>query len=162
MLKIDYNAAQELQVSLFTSSGSAITGAAHGDVTCYYKKEGASSWTTKTLDSGNWREDGSGLYYVTFDSTDTDTYGTFVYRVVHANGYFTGHATITDWASEATQLQNIYDLLATKVNKEALLERERALDNQLTRLIKMADELDNAYTELITDIAYLKNRIASL
>ena len=162
MWYLDYNTEQEAPVLLLTSLGSSIVGAVAGDITFYFKKNGASSWTSKTLNASTWRESGSGIYYVTFSASDTDTYGTFLWRATHASGYAADVAEITDYATEAALLQDIYDLIATKANKSDISDRERALDNQLDALAKAYSSQSDAISHLQMQIAALKARIAAL
>jgi hypothetical protein len=155
MFNTDYNQSADLPVFLFTSAGVAITGALHTAVTVYYKKQGATSWTTKVMSASNWTESSGGLYYITFTPTELNTYGNFWFRTVHASGYYVGGVTITDYATEATSLANIYTLISTKVNKDDILDRERALDTQVSYLQKL-------YNEMLTDIQEINNQLAGL
>ena len=162
MLLVNYNVNSEIQVSLFTSAGVAITGAAYTAITCTFKKYGSSTWTTKTLNTSTWREVGSGLYYITFSDEDTNTYGNFYYRAVHTTGYFTGVAKITDYATEAVLLQNIYNILSEKVNTADILTRERELDNLVEFAQDTYDQLVDDISQLELQIRSLNNRIAAL
>ena len=161
MYNTDYSAAADLPVSLFTSAGVAITGAAYSSITVYYQKYGASAWASKTMSAANWTEDAGGLYYITFLATELDTYGLFKYRVVHASGYYTGMVTVSDYATEADSLSTIYATIATKVNKNDIIEREVALDRQVAYLQRLyADMLDDI-REVERQLAGLRRRIGS-
>lgn len=162
MLKADHNIEGELPVALFTAAGAAITGATAGSIVAKYKKYGATSWITKTMSGANWREAGSGLYYITFTAGETDTYGLFNYWVEHTNGYGINAVQIDDYATEAATLQAIYDRMATKVNKLDILDRERDLDNQIKFLGRSYDEVMDDVIHLQSEVAALQARITAL
>jgi len=164
MNKADYNTESELQVSIYTQAGTAVTGLEAADVTCYYKKYGDSTWTSKTLDSANWREDSdsAGTYYITFTGTEMNTYGYFSYRAHYGVSYGVGVVNITDYADEAAQLQEIYDLMATKVDKADLVVLERDKDNVVTYLSSAYDQLLSQFEQLSMEVAGMNARIAAL
>lgn len=63
---------------LITDTGLVgITGLTSSDVACSYRKEGDSSFTSKSLDGDNFEEIGLGFYSITFTDTELDTLGTF-------------------------------------------------------------------------------------
>jgi len=161
MYNTNYSEAADIPVILFTSAGSAITGAAHTSVTVQYKKYGDSSWATKTMSAANWTEESGGLYYINFSAAELDTYGTFSFKVVHASGYYTGMVNVSDYATEATQLSAIYALIATKVNKDDILDRERALDVQVAYLQKLYAEMLDDVREIGRQVAGLRRRIGA-
>lgn len=164
MQKADYSTEQDLPVVLYSITGVVLTGLVHGDISLYYKKYGDTSWATKTLNAANWREDSGGMYYITFTASETDTYGRFVYYVRYdaTNDYGTNIVLITDWETEASQLQDIYDLLAAKVNKSDILDRERRLDQQVDYLAKDRAALQEILTQLQLQVSGLRYRIAQL
>jgi hypothetical protein len=155
MMKADHNTEGEMPIALFDASGTAITGALASSVTVKYKKYNDTSWSTKSMSGANWREAGSGLYYISFTAAETDTYGAFSYWVAHASGVGFNIVQIDDYATEAATLQAIYDRLGTKVNKLDIIDRERDLDNQLKSLAR-------AYEQALDDITHLQNEVAAL
>lgn len=162
MMKADYNNEGELPVALFTSGGAAIVGATAASVVVKYKKYQATSWATKTMSAANWREVGGGLYYITFTAGETDTYGVFAYWVTHTNGVAFNLVQIDDYATEAAILQDIYDRLATKVNKLDIMDRERDLDSQVKALARSYEQAMDDITHLQNEVAVLNTRIAAL
>jgi hypothetical protein len=77
------NTARELPVILIDDSDfkTGKTGVAFGDVTCKIRKDGASAWTSKTIDTNNWNEIGDGHYTIDFTAGNLDTNGLFEYIV---------------------------------------------------------------------------------
>lgn len=59
-------------------------GATAGQVTISYRKEGATSWSSKTA-VGNWVEVGKGVYLVSWSTSDLNTIGRFDAVVEHAS-----------------------------------------------------------------------------
>ena len=147
---------------MYTSAGVAIPGLAAGDVTCYFKKSGDTSWTTKVLDASTWSEESGGLYYITFTATDLGVYGNFVYFVLYGSDYGTGTVLVTDYSSEADTLQDIYDLMSLKVNKSDILVRERDLDNVVKALGKSYAQSITDLIQMFNELTALKSRIAAL
>lgn len=155
MYSANYNEEADIQVVLFTSAGAAISGATHSDVTVQYQKYGSATWTTKTMSAANWTEDTGGIYYITFAAADFDTYGLFKFRVVHASGYYTGAVNVSDYATEANLLASIYATVAAKVNKDDIIERERAIDTQVAYVQKL-------YASMLDDVRGINHQLAGL
>lgn len=61
------------------TSGAPVTGLVFGNMTCLYRKEGAGSFTSKTITALNWIEIGNGIYTVTFTASELDTLGSFTF-----------------------------------------------------------------------------------
>lgn len=80
---IKQSTARTLPVILIDSSDfiTPITGTVFGDVTCKFRKEGDTSWTTKTIDATNWTEIDDGHYDIDFTAGNLDTNGLFIYIV---------------------------------------------------------------------------------
>ena len=161
MFNTDFNEAADLPVDLFTSAGAAITGALYSSVTVQYKKYGGAVWVTKTMSGANWTEDAGGLYYISFTADELDTYNTFQYKVVHASGYFVGLINVSDYATEAASLSSIYSLIATKVSKNDIIDREVSLDKQVAYLQKLYAGMLDDIRELERQAAGLRRRIGS-
>lgn len=68
-----------------TLDSAAVTGLTDADVTCLYRKEGAGTFTSKTLDGSNFVEIGNGVYTVTFTEAELDTIGPFVIVITGAD-----------------------------------------------------------------------------
>jgi hypothetical protein len=60
------------------------TGVPYTAITVAIKKQGQSSFTTKTLVSADWVELGNGLYSIVFSAIDTDTVGDFTFTIAGA------------------------------------------------------------------------------
>lgn len=60
------------------------TGATDFQTTISYRKEGATSWSSKTA-VGNWTEVGKGVYLISWSASDLDTIGRFDFVVEHAS-----------------------------------------------------------------------------
>jgi len=60
------------------------TGAIFGQMTLSYRKEGATSWSSKTA-SGNWTEVGKGVYLIDWSITDLNTIGRVDFVAEHAD-----------------------------------------------------------------------------
>ena len=161
MWKTDYSAVSEVFVTLCTSAGVAITGVTYSNITVKIKKP-SGTWTTKTMQASYWREVGSGLYYLTLSASDTDTYGNLGYLVTHASGYFCAFVNVTDYATEAALLQNIYDRMATKVNKTDILTREKALDQQIEALADQVSGFSDDLATINAALVTLRRRISEL
>ena len=161
MFRVDYNVETEVPVTLLTSGRNAIAGAADTDVTVYIKKYGG-AWTAKSLSAAQWREVGSGLYYMTLTAAETDTYGTMFYHVDHASGYYGSALQVEDYNTEAVLLQDIYDDMKTRVSKEDILTRERVLDEQNNWVARRIPEMTDEMTQLNLQIIALRRRIALL
>lgn len=157
MLKTDYEEAAELPLLMHTSAGSAVTGLAHTSVTCYIKKA-TGLWVTKTLTAANWREEGSGVYHILFTADDFDEYGNFLYRVSDGTNYSTNIVLVTDYLTESAQIQALHDLIASRVSKDDIIARERALDEQVDYLDKLYEQMDNSIRQLQEAVANLRIR----
>lgn len=97
--QLQQNAAAELVVYL-TKDNAAVAGLAFGDVTAEYRKEGAASFTSKTLDALNWAEIGSGVYTIAFTASELDTVGSFTVKVTGAT--IDQYVTVANVLSEGT------------------------------------------------------------
>jgi hypothetical protein len=71
----------DLIVTLLDSGGSPVTGLTYDEVTCSYRKEGQSSFTSKTLTALVFDEIGSGVYTIEFSADELDTNGAFLFIV---------------------------------------------------------------------------------
>ena len=162
MLLVDYGTEQALAITMYTSAGLAITGLEAGDITCYYKRYGDTSWTTKVLSAANWSEDSGGLYSITFTASELGVYGNFVYFVRYGSEYGAATVLVTDYSSEADTLQDIYDLMSLKVNKSDILIRERDLDNVVKALGKSYTQSNTDLIQVYNELTALKSRIAAL
>jgi hypothetical protein len=60
------------------------TGVTYAQVTISYRKEGATSWSSKTA-SGNWTEVGKGVYLISWSTSDLNTVGRFDVLVEQAD-----------------------------------------------------------------------------
>jgi hypothetical protein len=60
------------------------TGATEGQMTLSYRKEGATSWSSKTA-TGNWTEVGKGVYLIDWSTSDLNTIGRFDIVAEHAD-----------------------------------------------------------------------------
>lgn len=158
MLKTDYEEAAELPILILTSTGSAVTGLSHTSVTCYIKKATTGVWTAKTLTAANWREEGSGLYHILFTADDFDEYGNFLYRVSDGTNYSSNIVLIADYLTESAQIQALHDLIASRVSKDDIIARERALDEQVDYLDKLYEQMDNSIRQLQEAVANLRIR----
>ena len=85
---VKQSVARDIPCLLIQSSDgqSPLTGQAAGTVTITYRKEGASTWSSKTA-SGNWTEitPGKGAYLISWSTGDLDTVGRFDFVVEHAS-----------------------------------------------------------------------------
>lgn len=63
-----------------------LTGQTSAQLTCKYRKAGASSWATKTLNSGNTHEIGDGQYAIDWTAGDFDTLGAFYSELIGSDG----------------------------------------------------------------------------
>lgn len=151
----------EVGVLLLNASDAPVTGVLFGDATVTFRKNGASSFSTKSLLSGEWNEVGDGLYRLTFTSTELDTSGSFRYLVDGAS--FERHendVTIVDqFQSLATQIIDIRQTLATKVNiRDAdilfsqlelrIVDLERRMSDAQTRLLRIESTINALRTTL--------------
>ena len=103
-----------------TDFKTAETGVAYGSVTCSYRKEGATSWSTKSL-SGKWTEVGGGVYLITWDDADLDTVGRFDYMCV-SSGCLTYYGALQvvanlpdDIAALVTTVDGVVDGIAAAI-----------------------------------------------
>lgn len=76
--------ASSITIYLETTAGAAATGLTFSDVSCDLKKEGAGSFSAKTLSGANFTEVGGGTYALTFTTSDTDTLGNMYVRITGA------------------------------------------------------------------------------
>ena len=95
-----------------TDFKSPETGVAFGSVTVKYGKAGASAQTTKTLNTGNWIEVGTGDYRIKFSTSESDTLGLFTYTV-------TGSGFLPYYGAAVIKVNDIDDV-ATKLDNATL------------------------------------------
>ena len=70
----------------FTSSGGfPVTGLIFSDLTCQFRKEGALSFSVKTLTALNFTEIGLGAYTIQFTASELNTLGSFITVVTGAS-----------------------------------------------------------------------------
>jgi hypothetical protein len=91
-----------------SDTGDPRTGVTYDQIDVSYKKYGDTVFTSKTLvgPGTDFRENGSGIYEISFSTTELDTEGTFLY-VINSNGalpppalkQYVGQAFIVDSAS---------------------------------------------------------------
>jgi hypothetical protein len=91
-----------------TGTGDPRTGVTYNQIDVSYKKYGDSVFSVKTLvgPGTDYRENGSGVYEISFSATELNTVGTFLY-VINSNGalpdpalrQYVGQAFIVDSAS---------------------------------------------------------------
>ena len=96
---------------------SSVTGVLFSGITVRYRKQGAGSFTTKTVLAGEWNEIGDGVYQLTFTGSELDTAGFFRYLVTGA-GFEIHEAdlqVIDDFQTLAQQIVSIRTDLTTKV-----------------------------------------------
>lgn len=72
-------------VAANVNTGDPRTGITFNQVNVAYKKYTQSTFQTKVLAPGDFRENGNGVYEILFASGELDTLGTFIY-VVNGNG----------------------------------------------------------------------------
>lgn len=72
-------------VVLLTKDNIAVTGLTYSSVTARFRKEGGSSFSTKTLTAPTFVEIGYGVYTITFSAADLGTAGSFVVVVTGAS-----------------------------------------------------------------------------
>jgi hypothetical protein len=77
-MKYEVNKSAWIRFFLTDAEGNPKTGLIYSDVSVKYIKYGQTSFTTKTLDTTNFRELGNGIYEVQFTGTELDTLGSFI------------------------------------------------------------------------------------
>jgi hypothetical protein len=86
----------DIVVVLTDTNGAAVTGILYGDIVAKYRKEGASSLTTKTVTSPDWDEIGAGVYTLKFTAAELNTLGSFTIVITGAGFVqYTSVLTIT-------------------------------------------------------------------
>jgi len=77
-MKYEVSKSAWIRIYLTDAEGNPKTGLTYSDVSVRYIKYGQTSFTTKTLDTTNFRELGNGVYEVQFTGTELDTLGSFI------------------------------------------------------------------------------------
>jgi hypothetical protein len=130
---VQKDAAIQLAVRLLDSGDDPVVGVAFGDVTAQYKKQGDSSWTSKTVLTTDWTEVSDGRYLLLFSGTQLDTAGKFVFRV-DATGAetFTGDVDVVeDWDTLVDMLTDLLNGLSAKVAVEDIKTSKRQQDETI-------------------------------
>jgi hypothetical protein len=108
----------DVGVLLLNASEFPVSGVLFSSVTVRYRKNGATSFTTKALLAGEWTEIGDGLYRLTFSGGELDTSGNF--RFLVTGGSFERHENdlivVEDFQSLAAQIADVKQQLASKAN----------------------------------------------
>lgn len=72
-------------VVILTKDNVPVTGIVYSAVTVKYRKEGGSSFTTKSIGATDFAEIGSGVYTIKFTAAELNTVGSFVITVTSAS-----------------------------------------------------------------------------
>lgn len=151
----------EVGILLLDASDAPVAGVLFGAVTITFRKNGAASFTTKSVLSGEWNEVGDGLYRLTFTSTELDTSGSFRYLVTGTG--FERHendAIIVDsFQSLATQIVDIRQTLATKVNIRDADILFSQLELRINDLEKRMEDAQNRLLRIESTIASLRTTL---
>lgn len=72
-------------VALNATDGSPRSGIVFGEIDVAYKKSNSVAFVSKSLTAPDFRENGNGVYEISFSASELDTTGSFLY-VVNGNG----------------------------------------------------------------------------
>jgi hypothetical protein len=110
--------AAEVGVTLLNSSDISVPGILYTGITVTYRKNGQSSYTTKTVGAGDWVELGDGIYKLLFTTTELNTPGYFRFIIKGAgfDRYEADLQLIENYQDIAAQIISIKQGLASKVN----------------------------------------------
>jgi len=166
------NVARELPVILIDSSDflTGLTGKVFGDVICKYRKDGATSWTTKTIDTNNWNEIDNGHYTIDFTAGEMDTNGLFEYIVIVSGAIdYSGlfeirNNTNDDLDSDLTNIETKIDTIDTNVDdlqldvSDVLVDTgniETKVDSIITTLSTLISDIWSYTTRTLTSFGTL-------
>jgi hypothetical protein len=144
----------DIGVTLLNSSDAPVIGVAVGDITVTYRKNGASSFTTKSVLAGEWNEVGDGLYRLTFTAGELNTSGSFRVMVKGAafERYEADLIIADDFEDLATQIASLKADLALKANIRdtniLVSERELRLKEAELRIADLNNRLQIAESAL--------------
>lgn len=140
---IQQSEATALVVRLLDGSGDPVTGVAYTAITATYKKQGDTTYTTKTVQAAHWAEGPEGRYTLIFTSSELDTVGRFLYRVVAAGAdVFTGDVDIVeDWADVVSMMESLLNQLGTKVSQESLVTAKLTQDSTIASMGTAVEQL---------------------
>ena len=141
----------DVGVTLLDSGDTPVIGVGSGDITVTYRKNGAASFTTKSVLAGEWNEVGDGLYRLTFTATELNTAGSF--RFLVKGGSFDRYEAdliiADDFQDLKTQIASLKADLALKANirdtnilvseRELRLREAEQRINDLTRRLQIAE-----------------------
>jgi hypothetical protein len=149
---------------MLDASSNPVTGILYSDVTVTYKKQGGSSWSTKTVQSSDWSAGPDGRYLLVFSEDELDTDGRFVFRVAESGSdTFTGDIDlVSDWATEVAMLTDLINGLSGKVSSDAAAEAKRQLDQAIAAITAKHDEYNREIAHLQRQAAALLRKVDSL
>jgi len=156
--------AAQLVVRLLDASGDPVLAVPATSVTAQYKKQGDTSWTSKSVSAGEWAAGPDGRYTLLFSASELDTEGRFVYRVdAPSADTFTGDIDIVaDWATVVDQLEALLNGLAQKVSTGAVDQTKREQDEALQNLDQRVSSVLSKLQLLQAQAAVMRKKIDSL
>lgn len=156
--------AAQLVVRLLDASDNPVLSVPASSVTAKYKKQGDTSWTSKTVSAGEWASGPDGRYLLLFSSSELDTEGRFTYRVlVSGADTFTGDVDlVADWATVVDQLEDLINGLSGKVSTDAIEQTKREQDEALQSLDQRVTTVLKKISLLQAQAAVMRRKIDSL
>ena len=108
----------DVGVTLLNSSDVPVIGVVVGSITVTFRKNGALSFTTKTVLAGEWNEVGDGLYRLTFTALELNAPGSFRFLVKGASfeRYESDLTVADDFQTLSAQIASLKADLALKAN----------------------------------------------
>lgn len=161
-VQTDY--AAQLVVRLLDASGDPVLSVPAASVTARYKKQGDTSWTSKSVSAGEWEAGPEGRYLLLFSSSELDTEGKFIYQVeVTGAETFTGDIDlVADWATVVDQLEALINGLSTKVSTASVDQTKQEQDEALQNLNQRVATANDKIRLLQAQAAVMRKKIDSL
>ena len=134
----------DVGVTLLDGSEVPVVGVAFGAVTVTYRKNGAASYSSKSLLSGQWNEVGDGLYRVTFTSSELDTKGSFRFLVKGGafDRYESDLTVVDEFQTLAEEIVAIKAALGSKANTRDVDILFNQLELRMQQLEKMVRDIN--------------------
>lgn len=152
---VTQSVAADLVTILTTTGGVPATGILFSGVTALFRKEGAASFTAKTITALNFDEIGSGVYTISFTAAELNTLGSFTW-VVNGAGLqqFAGIANVvaTPVVSTAVSLQtcvvsgHLYDVQGAPLVGAAVSARVVGFPTLISN-VGLSDDLVTSTTD---------------